>query len=345
MATQPKDYDTVTQDIVRWLDATRYQGDQGEAGLWSYGVQSHKPWAVEASALAVLTLQNIRQLGSVGELDAITRTIQSRQEPDTGLFKDPLIGEADKTSDRLSWEHIWHHHTGVCVQALAALEAKPLYPMPRQAFADFETIDVDEWTLGLDWTIPWTTGEHWAKAVNAYRMDRNLLEPDDLDTTLLKAFATMETRILNPENGMPDLRGCDLAYQRVTGLFKLMFAYVPFGRDLPNPEKAIDYILSVQREDGPFDIGGMGPNGDAIWALKHLSDQLDDRYRMSDIIDAGRRLNRYLIENHQKPDGGFSYNPDVCWETHNTIKVADLLPQGDPVGTLWASWCFRCVHE
>ena len=66
---------------------------------------------------------------------------------------------------------------------------------------------------------------------------------------------------------------------------------------------------------------------------------------MSDIIDAGRRLNRYLIENHQKPDGGFSYKPDVCWETHNTIKVADPLPQGDPVGTNWSSWCFRCVHE
>lgn len=341
------DWESITQEVYDWLESVRYTGD-GEYGKWKYNRMMVRDYGVQSSGMALVILNQIGRLGNVGEArraEAI-RVFQSWQDPADGLFKDPLIKEGYKRvmDFHHTWEHVWNQVTGECVKGLRLLGAQPLYPLPTFAFVDFTQADPREWVLSLDWKErPWVAGEHFTRAVHAYRQNNGLMhEEDDI---VRRAYETVETSILNEHTGLPDLLGCTVRSQLFAGLFKITGCYVPYGRRFPYIERAFDSVLSFQKENGEFDLGGMTLNWDALAIFYRLSPQISHSYRFDDIVGSARRCNRYLLDVYRKPDGGFSFEPDGCWMYHNSVYLSEKFPISDTVGTWMALECLLYQRE
>ncbi len=125
-----------------------------------------RPYGLQCSGLAISIL------GWAGELDNISQEEKrqvvdfflSCQDPNDGYFKDPLVDDTQWAEHRISWQEVWHQMSGVIV-AVTTLSAKPRFPLPRERFADLESVDIRKWIHSLDWTNSWRVGTLWAWAI------------------------------------------------------------------------------------------------------------------------------------------------------------------------------------
>jgi hypothetical protein len=343
---EQRDYSQFKDSILRWLCKVEARAD-GRVGRWKYNVGMCRDWAVESSATAVMLMEST---GRLSQLEAATKQgivceLQSWQDADTGLFIDPLIGEQDKVAEHHTWEHIWQHHTGCCVEALACLGASPVHPPPKQAFCELTEDSVEQCVLGLGWANPWMAGEHWFRMVESCRSAQGLAGSSMIAPVADKACSVLEKEIINPDTGLPDKMGCTDRRAAMAGLFKIMFGYLQMSRPIPFPERAIDSVLSLQVEDGGFGSDNMCIHWDAMWVLKNLNEQLEGRHRHEDISNAGSRLSDFLCRSHRKKDGGFSFFKDHCLAVHDSIRVSDPLPESDMVGSFMAFECLRYTEK
>jgi hypothetical protein len=133
------------------------------------------------------------------------------------------------------------------------------------------------------------------------------------------------------------------------GFFKAYGSYLTIGRPIPYAEKAVDFVLDLQRKDGAFgendDPQPMTINWDSLWDIKVLNNQLEGSYRMKDIQDAGNRMAEFLLKVHHKSDGGFSFYPDHCLPVHNSVRISDKKPESDSLGILMGVQCMEYADE
>ena len=207
--------------VLGWLDSVHDGGAR-----WKYNGSMSRPWAVESSAMAVSLLA-----GPLGERPAPQRRqelvaeIQGWQDPQTGLFQDPLITVKDHVENAVhTWEHIWNHHTGVCAEALETLGVAPLHALPGSVFGlDAESLTEDsigQWVLGLAWENPWLAGEHFSRGVAALHRAGG-----SKAAVVERAFDVLAAEILNPATGCPDRRNQSGAHNAMAGLFKVILVY------------------------------------------------------------------------------------------------------------------------
>ena len=196
----------VREGVLGFLESIRYK-DEGW-GRWPYHAKMRRPYALQSSSHAIRSLE---LLGALDSVPAASRNqaiafFQSCQEKDSGRFIDPLVTEADKEGDH-SWKQIWGQWTGAGEQALEALGAAPLHPLPAAPFFDLRKMDGAEFTRSFDWSNPWGNGESWARSIEAYI--GNLLPetrdglPDAMPEKLKIAFETFEKEILDYDSGYP----------------------------------------------------------------------------------------------------------------------------------------------
>lgn len=336
----------LTAEVLAWLDSVAEKPGT-LTGRWKYNLRMCRAWAVESSATAVMTLHALGALSGTAGRDRqrLCAVLQSFQRPDSGLFMDPLIRPEDRVGAQHSWEHIWLHHSGVCKEALECLGAEPLYPLPRQAFAELQAGRVAETVRGLDWSNPWLVGEHFCRMVSAHRLSRGLTGPGQTDEAVEQAFALVENEIIGPHTGLPDLRGCADPRVSAAGLFKLLFAYREVARPFPRAERAVDSILALQDRQGGFGMDNMCVHWDCAWVLWTLNRQLAGAQRLAGIRSAGLRLAEFLLREHRKTDGGFSFYRAHCLPIHNSVRVSDAVPESDALGTYMSCECLRYARE
>jgi hypothetical protein len=329
---------TIRTAVLEWLASVHDGGAR-----WKYSRDMLRPWAVESSAMAVRLL--VDTLGAQlppAHLAGLTAEIQGWQEPSSGLFKDPLLQPGDHVGSGAThtWEHIWNHHTGICLEALTVLGARPLHPLPPDAFGlgvRAEPAGVEAWVLGLDWENPWLAGEHFSRGIAV------LLRTDcALAGT---AFDVLQRDIMNPASGYPDRRSARGPMVAMAGLFKVLSGYRLAGRPVPYVGQAMDSTLALQDQEGGMGMDNLCIHWDAAWVLKNLNAQAGGCHRFADLRAAGRRLAAFLVRAHRKPDGGFSFHRAHCVTVHNSVRVSAALPQADIMGTLMSCECLRYADE
>lgn len=128
----------------------------------------------------------------------------------------------------------------------------------------------------------------------------------------------------------------------MAGLFKVISGYLAAGRPVPHAEKAIDFTLALQHEDGEFGFrNNMCVNWDALWVLRELDLQVEGAYRHADIVDAGNRCAEMLLRKYRKPDGGFAFHGKHCTTNHHSIRLCSKPHSiSDTMGT---GMCLRCL--
>ncbi len=334
--------ETVRQPVLEWLESVRYL-DEGW-GRWKYHAAMERPYALQASAIA------IRILSELGALDDITSRLkaeaidffQSCQDPDDLLLKDPLENEENHEGPH-TWDNIWGQRNGAGLEALSLLGAAPKLGVAPHQFVDLSRQDGREWMMQLDWTNPWRDGETWSRAIQAFLKTQPHQERSDSHPVLSPMFHAMESQILDPATGYPTLGG----YQNdlpcgMAGLFKVMVAYLFTGRPVPHAHAAIDSTLALQRPDGEFGYRrNMCMNWDSLWVLYYLDKQIAGAYRHDDIVSAGNRTARMLLETYRKPDGAFAFHGEHCQTNHHSIRLnREPLPISDMLGT---TMCLKCL--
>ena len=308
----------VRPGVLDWLESVRCR--ESGWGRWRYHTAMKRPWALQASGIAVGILDRLHALEgiSAAQKREAVDFFQSCQDPTDGLLKDPLETEADRAGNH-TWEQIWGQRNGSALQALEILGAKPRLPSARAQFADLSQVEGGAWTRSLDWTNPWRQGESWSRAMHAFV---NALPPGqgmDSVPVLAAMFAAMETDILDPATGMPTRRGCaDDPPRAMAGLFKIMSGYRRVGRPVPHAAEAIDFTLALQHANGEFGYArNMCTNWDALWVLRELDRQLGGAHRHADIVAAGNRLCDCLMREYRKADGAFAFHGEHCLLVHH----------------------------
>jgi hypothetical protein len=332
----------VRPGVLSWLESIRWPNEGW--GRWKYNAHMVRNYGLISSSMAIHVLD---LLGVLPQLDDRQRHeavsfLQSTQNPTTGYFIDPLVGESDRVPNAMhSWEDIWGQMSAAG-PALALLGAQPLYGLPQASFADLRSVDVADWVRSLGWENPWHVGERFHRAINAYVRSLGELPDSERDPVLATAFATYETEVHDPRSGTPRRRGCNDPSVAMAGLFKVMMAYHSVNRPVPNAREAIDSTLALQHADGEFGFrNNMCINWDALWVLRELDREIGGAYRHSAIVRAGNLAAQHLLARYRKPDGGFAFCGDHCWEVHHSIYISPPLPEGDMVGTIMS---LRCLH-
>jgi hypothetical protein len=319
----------IRDGVLAWLDSVRW-GREGW-GRWKYNRHMLRDYGIVPSRIAISIF---KRLGALGDVPGTQRReaveyFQSCQDPADGFFKDPLVTEADRVPDAIhSWRDAWFQMNAT--GALAALDARPLYPSRIERFNTLTGADMARWTLELDWSDPWLAGERWASEVPAAANEAT------------GAFRVMEDEILDPATGLPTRRSCENSSVALGGLFKIMHAYEAAERSLPHGRQIVDSVLGMQRDTGEFGCGrDMCINWDAVRVLWHVDRELDGSYRRADIAAAGACLSNCLMLSYRRPDGAFAFHGDHCLTVHHSIRVSKPLPESDMLGT---SMCVSCLE-
>lgn len=340
--SNPGYIEQVRDGVLGWLESVRH-AEEGW-GRWPYHAKMEAPWALQASGLAIKILD---ELGALTDVDATRKAeavafFSACQDPADGLFKDPLETE-DRHTDTHSWEQVWGQRHGSALAALRLLGAEPLHPLPAAQFIDLRKGDAYDITLNrIDWRYPWHHGESWYRAIGAYMAGLPESQRNDREPRIARAFEAVEAEILDPATGTPSRRMPEPdASVAMAGLFKVMFAYEAVGRAVPHAQRAIDSTLALQHADGEFGFrDNMCMHWDALWVLRALDRQLAGGYRHEDIVEAGNRTARRLLDHYRKPDGGFAFHGAHCQTNHHSIRLCrEAHPIGDMLGTTMSLNC------
>lgn len=335
MTTSPSYIDQARPGVLAWLESIRHKAEGW--GRWPYNAHMVRPYGLIPSTQAIQLHDMLGALGDVSDQQRheAVQFFQSAQDMDDGYFKDPLVRANDRVPNaKHSWEDIWGQMSGAA-SALDLLGAAPRRPLPQASFADLRDVNVRDWVLSLGWQNPWHVGERFNRAITAYV--RTLDGPPDSarDPVLREAFATYENEVHDPASGMPLRKGCDDPSVAMAGLFKVISAYKVAQRPVPHAERGLDSTLDLQHDDGEFGFrNNMCINWDAAWVMRELDMQLGGAYRFADVQRAGNNLAAHLLGRYRKPDGGFAFCGDHCWEVHHSIIVSPPLPESDMVGTV-----------
>lgn len=338
---------SVRSGILDWLESVRYP-DEGW-GRWKYHAAMTRPWALQASGIAIGLLKRLGALQAISEeqkQEAI-EFFRSCQDSKDHLFKDSLETEADRVGEH-TWEEIWGQRNGSALMALEVLGAEPCLPLPRAQFTDLSQVDGRAWTLSLDWRNPWKSGESWSRAIQAFLRTMPDEQRNDATPVLSRMFECMESEILDSTSGMPTQRGCsDDPPRAMAGLFKIQFGYLAVGRPVPHADRAIDFTLRLQHDNGEFGYRrNMCMNWDALWVLRELDKQFGGRYRHADIVEAVKRMCEVLMNEYRKEDGAFAFHGEHCLMNHHSIRLCEApQPISDMLGTTMCLHCLEYADE
>lgn len=163
--------------------------------------------------------------------------------------------------------HAFCHATG----ALNMLGGKQRYqPKLLEPYRDIAALP--RWLDGIDWTKPWgASHDIWGAGLTL------ACTPSTPQAWRDALFAWLDSQV-DPKTGMwrrgvPVESGLEL----LGGAFHIWPIYAAVGRDLPHPDKVIDFVLALQRADGSFD-GGFGyGNMDGAWVLAYLMERRTHR--------------------------------------------------------------------
>ena len=192
------------------------------------------------------------------ERSAWVQTLQSFQNPKTGLFQEPT-----------------HHTTAHCAAALELFDADCKYPMhDLMQYTDIQALYglLD----GLDWKHdPWSQSHRGAGIYAA------LVLTNAVDSRWQDSYFAWLRREADPETGLWRLgcvkEGSVPVWHHMAGSFHYLFNHEYAKQPLPFPEKMIDTMLWLLYKDETFREVAAQRSAKIVTALiKHIGRECDE---------------------------------------------------------------------
>lgn len=288
---------------------------------------------VTSSSMGVLLAEGLGI--KLSARDAILRSILAAQDPETGLFIEPLAASVPQTGSQHDEQYLHGMTTYFALHALDALGEKPNYRL--HFLSDFSTkAAVREWLERLDWSNPWRESNRIMHLLSAFLFsliwDGETSAADRYHDVLdwLEEHQDPRTGLWGTQQGASLLNAAAGAYH-----------FVPYFRYARRPvrcwSKIIGACLELQNEDGlfaPFPGGGACEDMDVIDLLCNAVRATGDLRQ-----EVRQALTRafWAIWNMQLPDGSFPYarREDDSVYRFSSWPAMEARTGG---GDLWATW-------
>lgn len=175
------------------------------------------------------------------EIEARALLLQEYQSAETGLFE--FAGEGGPEDA--------YHATAYVVSALELLGVRPMRPL--RAFDEFRPPDGARRLLeGLDWTRP------WAEASKGAGVSFCLAVTGDVGPEWFESYFSWLAAEADPETGLWR-KGVEAPpIEKLGGTYQYCALFSRFRRPLPHPQRTVQGVLGLQRDDGLFDSAGPG---------------------------------------------------------------------------------------
>lgn len=291
-------------------------------GRFKFHKFQEQPWLLYASQqMLSLTVRH----GLWDKLDETKKRewlalLLSSQDPRTGLFRCPV--ETNRPTE------YYRSITLKMARVLRSIGVKPRYPLPKAETICPDLASLPSALAALPWdSKAYSSGSqagHWAVTRLNELADRNApLRDDPYVMTIIRFLESHQNAQTGFWGTSPSLE------DGMNGLLKTLSAFRMLKRPLPQPEKIVDSLLSVQEPDGNF--GDNCSPWNAMELLTALHDQTN--YRLADVQRAGLKLADTVAERRQ-PDGLYSASRDGCVSVHADVRLCSgPMPVGDIQGT------------
>ena len=266
------------------------------------------------------------------------KSFQVSDGESSGYFEDrALLKKLDKFNllklNRTKDFNARRAETRQAIVSLKCVNEMPIYPLD---FMWKDGSEIVKFIRNLPWSDnPWHSGSHTSHLV--IFLDTNFkLTREKKFLKLIEVIFEELSNVYNKKTGSwyrenpPD-------YQKVNAAMKVLTAYDFLKREVPNPQKLIDYCLNTVIESGACNLV------DLLYVL-HVC-QKSTTYRKLEIQEiAFKSLD--IIKSHFKDDGGLSYSHDGTQSGYYGAKVSRGFKDiGDLHGTKLYSWSLSIVSD
>ncbi len=323
----------IQERAARWLAAV--------AAPDGFRFTQECPVTVTSTALGVLMSEGLGWPAQPPVArQALVETLQSTQNPESGLFVEPLSSTITQEGSLHSEDYFHWMTTYFALQALDAMGEKPRYPL--QFLNEFSSRElVWNWLNGLDWSNPWRESNRVMQLLAAL-LFRLQWENDAAAAERYHDVLDWLDERQDPQTGLWGVKQGASLLNAVAGAYH----FVPFYRYARRPvrgwSKIVNACLELQQEDGLF---GPAPGGGACEDLDVI-DLLCNAVRATGRLEPEIRqaLTRafWAIWNMQLPEGGFPYARVEGGATYNFSSWPATSAKVNG-GDVWATWFRLCA--
>lgn len=292
---------TLRGDVLEWVESMRAPDELYGRYRFAPSRQHHDAYS---SALAVFIRDLLDDLSSLGDLERAQWIdyLRSFQQPESGYFVDErLLQDVYEPSFKLELTH-------ACVSALDILGALPLHPLHfLEEFANAPAL------------VRWLDERMWVASSEGHSVDGASIEGrlifhiggllicacewGDLAHDILEVLFRWLDSNVDPSTGFWGTReGCGML-SSMCGSAYIYSLYFHQSRLVLYPDRVIDSVISLQRQDGLF--GGTS-EADFAAAMLLAGMLMRCEHRQVEAEAALRRLQHSILSlGLQNDDGGF----------------------------------------
>jgi len=238
-------------------------------------------------------------LWTIGELEE--RTTEAGRRQWARIIRDYQDAETGWWTHGNETLHFKEHATAYATGALVLLGKRPLHPFHWKEEMTGSKEALDKWLSGIWWDVVWV-GSHQGGGVAA-----SLDMTGEASDRWFNWYLDWLDNEVNPDTGLWQRAFYNRFYKKpmkndLGGAAHFWWIYQERGRPLPYPEKVIDTVLGLQRDNGLWeqyktkDTYPTCINCDAINGINAAHAQLLDKgteYRTGDIL---RSYDRFMVE-------------------------------------------------
>ena len=284
----------------------------------SYRLAEGIEGSLYATCFAIFILKLVNRLDDLSNLerDSLTQQLISRQDRETGYFREdlPRLRGMHKRHDP---EHLDRQLTTFALSALSALGEKPRFEL--QFMEQFRgPVAIGDWLSSLDWIHDsWNSG---SRAMFIAIFLTILAEEGDNEfrVALEAWFDWLNDRQRSESGFWGETRASDY-HQGMCGAYHLFILYYYWNRPIQYADRVVRQTLKMQQPDGlfcPQQGGASCDDLDAIDILVHF----DEFYSIEPARTRQSLRRAYeTIVALQRDDGGFP------WTVRKKLGAADWL--------------------
>lgn len=324
---------------------------EGKFGLFKACEDSVIPFDIPHSNINFTILSQIQAVEklpgySSKGIEDLASFLKSCQQPDSGLFIDPMLDERYENREDIYQYTLFRHAVSkYAIAFLKMLGEKPLYPYA--AIGDKEKLNVNDYLKFIkeaDWSKPWGAGSHTAfRTVELF----NLVNEGQKE--YIPALCEGIEIILShqdPETGMWGEGNLPL-HEGISGALKVIGRLkFQIGMDIPNMDKLADSIIKHQKNGDFFNCSEsiLIPRNALEMAIACL--ESSDYRREELLLTVGSLIND--MRGYILPDGSIkdlrSGNQPVQW-CGAGIAPKSGKPRGTGVGAICMTYSIGLAAE
>ena len=192
---------------------------------------------------------------------------------------------------------------------------------------------INDYLDSLNWEKPWNAGAQFSAlcVFTATQLEDELKERNEL------ILYTYLDRVLNNKSGFYHISNKINQKEKINGAMKVITGLDWINKPIHNPEKIIDYCLSIEPEADGCDIV------DLVYVM--YKSTIQSSYREKDVGEFFTKIKSIIKKNYHSNIGAFSYFEGKSQLEYYGLKISKGLNTPDIHGTTLLLWAMTMIYD